>query len=197
MDVIILAGFLGSGKTTFILRAMESGAFSGRRTAVIVNDFGSVGIDGEVMSRHGLQVKEMAAGCICCTLGMDLAVAVNGMMAAYAPDVLIIEPSGLADPQAVIDALAAHPATGTLAVRTIAIVDALRFHAIVKALQRPFSAHLRAADAIIVNKVDAVGPADLESILAELKGMADVPTVTASATTGAGLREAAGLVLGE
>ena len=69
MDMIVIAGFLGSGKTTLVLSAVKDiYERYGKKVAVIVNDFGTIGIDGKVMEKYGLQVKELAAGCICCTL---------------------------------------------------------------------------------------------------------------------------------
>jgi hypothetical protein len=73
MDLRIIAGFLGSGKTTMVLSVIDEIFRRDRKRVVIIaNDFGSIGIDGKVMDRYGLKVKKMPSGCVCCTLGNDL-----------------------------------------------------------------------------------------------------------------------------
>ncbi len=73
MRLIIVAGFLGSGKTTLLLETVgKLIERTGKKVVIIVNDFGTVGIDAKVMDKYGLKVTELASGCICCTLGPDL-----------------------------------------------------------------------------------------------------------------------------
>ena len=90
----IISGFLGSGKTTFIKKLIkEADDFS--KTVIIENEFGEVSIDGAILEREGLSVKEINAGCICCTVAGDFASSINDIKKAFNPDSILIEPSGV------------------------------------------------------------------------------------------------------
>lgn len=185
MDMFIVAGFLGSGKTTLVLSII--GRFierTGKKVVVIVNDFGTVGIDGKVMTKYGLQVKELASGCICCTLGPDLLTTVAEIEENIAPDLVVIEPTGLADPDAIVQCMAYY--TGKKpAIRSAVIIDAVRFQVIMKALERPLTAQVRTADLILINKMDAVDPAVLGDIEKALRAINPTkPIIPISATEG-------------
>jgi G3E family GTPase len=99
MDMIIIAGFLGSGKTTLILNTIgKITELTGKKVAMIVNDFGNIGIDGKVMEKYGLKVQELPRGCICCTLGPSFLDTVRTIHDKFDPDLVVVEPSGIADP---------------------------------------------------------------------------------------------------
>ncbi len=185
MDMFIVAGFLGSGKTTLVLsiisRIIER---TGKKVVVIVNDFGTVGIDGKVMTKYGLQVKELASGCICCTLGPDLLVTVKEIEENIAPDLIIIEPTGLADPDAIVQCMDYY-AGKRPSIRSAVIIDAARFQVIMKALERPLTAQVRTADLIIINKMDTVDEAALREIEKALRTINPTkPIIPISATEG-------------
>ena len=185
MDMLIVAGFLGSGKTTLVLsligKIIEK---TGKKVVVIVNDFGTVGIDGKVMSRYGLQVKELASGCICCTLGPDLLQTVMDVEQGFAPDLIVVEPTGVADPDAIVQCMK-HYAGGPVAIRSAVIVDASRFKVIAKALGRPLTSQVRTADLILINKMDTVDVPALEEMEKALRAMnATKPIIPISATVG-------------
>ncbi len=98
-QIIVVSGFLGAGKTTFILKLLSE-AFSGKKVCVIENEFGSVNLDGMTLKRKAgekLAVRKLQAGCICCTLIADLKTTISAVKAELNPDVIIIEPSGTAD----------------------------------------------------------------------------------------------------
>src|SRR5574340_1105901 len=106
MKTTIVCGMLGSGKTTFIRQFAEH--LQGR-AVVIVNDFGRAGIDGEIFSAGGLESIELPSGCVCCTLKYDLITTIRKIMDTLAPEHLLIEPSGVAAPSGVLEALEALP----------------------------------------------------------------------------------------
>jgi G3E family GTPase len=164
MDMLVVSGFLGSGKTTLILATVgQYIETTGQKVVIIVNDFGQVGIDGKIMSKYGLQVQEMPSGCICCTLGSDFLETVSTVAEKFNPDLILVEPTGIADPANIRDTMAMYrgPKLGRL--RIFVVVDAVRFPLIMKALAVPLRNQLNAADVILINKVDqATEPQVLE-----------------------------------
>ena len=92
--VDIISGFLGAGKTTLIKKLLAE-ALSGTKTVLIENEFGEVGVDGGFLQQAGIEIREMNAGCICCSLVGDFGTALKDVMKTYAPDRIIIEPSGV------------------------------------------------------------------------------------------------------
>lgn len=107
-EALLVTGFLGAGKTTFIREQLVPRLAAGRRFAVLVNDFGDVGFDGPLLERAGLPVIEVEGGCFCCAAGGRLLEALHRIRAELAPDLLIVEGSGLADPWPVLEALHAE-----------------------------------------------------------------------------------------
>lgn len=93
--IIIVSGFLGSGKTTFIKKLIND-IDDTTKMAIIENEFGEVGIDGEVFKKYGMNVKEINSGCICCSVAGDFKSSILEMRKDYNPDLIIIEPSGVA-----------------------------------------------------------------------------------------------------
>ena len=92
--VSIVSGFLGAGKTTFIKKLLDE-ALRGEKIVLIENEFGEIGIDGGFLQEAGVEISEMNSGCICCSLVGDFGEALKKVMADFAPDRIIIEPSGV------------------------------------------------------------------------------------------------------
>lgn len=105
MNCLVVAGFLGSGKTTFILNLARKLSRKGGKVAILENEVGTAPIDGAVLKQHGLVVKELFAGCVCCSLQQDLVAAVEEIRGEVKPDVLLIEPTGIAAPGMVVHTL--------------------------------------------------------------------------------------------
>ena len=103
----VIGGFLGAGKTTLVNHLLaETG---GVKFAVLVNDFGALAIDGDLVARHGGDTITLANGCICCAIGDDLLATVAGLVAgADPPDHILIEASGIADPRPIADIAVLH-----------------------------------------------------------------------------------------
>lgn len=186
MELLIVAGFLGSGKTTLVLSVIERIIErTGKKVVIIVNDFGTVGIDGKVMTKYGLNVKELSSGCICCTLGADLLQTVQDIESNIAPDLIVIEPTGVADPSAIVTAMDMYDGNGLERIISAVIVDASRFDVILKALGRPLTNQVSNADLILLNKMDAVSGAEIERMTAVLRDInSSKPIIPISATEG-------------
>lgn len=151
-EALIVTGFLGAGKTTFIRERLVPW-LAGRRFAVLVNDFGEVGFDGRLLRRVGLPVIEVDGGCICCTAGGHLLDALHRVRTGIAPDVLVVEGSGLADPWPLLDAVHAE---GFQVLGTPCLVDA-----VAHARLRDDALYLRQIDAatlLLVTKAALAGP---------------------------------------
>jgi len=119
----IYSGFLGAGKTTLI-KKMIAESYADQKLVLIENEFGEIGIDGGFLQDAGINITEMNSGCICCSLVGDFGKALNQVISEYAPDRIIIEPSGVGKLSDVI--AAAEKVTGSDVVLgcAVAVVDA-------------------------------------------------------------------------
>ncbi len=166
-DVEVVSGFLGAGKTTF-LRARLAAA--GPRTVVLVNDFAAVGVDGSLLRERGADVVELPNGCICCSLRNDLAAQLSTVVAQWAPERVLIEPSGVADLAALIGVLG-QPKLAPL-VRSLGVTTVLDAGAFLRDYAR-MPAHLdaqaRLASVLVVNKTDLATPATLRLVETTLR----------------------------
>lgn len=189
MDLIVIAGFLGSGKTTMILSTISKIIErTGKKIVIIVNDFGKIGIDGKIMQKYGLQVQELASGCICCTLGSDFISTLKTVALEFSPDIVMVEPTGIADPQAILNSLELYSGPAVNRRIVAVIVDAVRFSAIVRALEKPLKAQIKAAGLIVINKIDEVPDGTVNEIEAKIREIgATGPIIPASATEGTNL----------
>jgi G3E family GTPase len=150
MKTTVVCGLLGSGKTTFI-RNFVTGR-SGK-TVVLVNDFGKAGIDGEIFSAGGIESVELPSGCVCCTLKVDLITAIQRIMKQFSPEHLLIEPSGVASPSGVLEAL---ESAGVGSATVIGIVDSTEFTELYESGMYGsfFEDQIKNSDIILVNKID-------------------------------------------
>ncbi len=168
-DVEVVAGFLGAGKTTFLRRLLNE-ADPNVRTMVMVNDFGSVGVDGSLVSGRGADVIELPNGCICCSLRNDLARQLREVVTRYAPQRLIIEPSGVAEVTELLRVLNRPTLEDVVkSIRVYTMIDAGSFLKDYADLPHYFEAQTAIAPVLIVNKTDLVAPAELLTIEQTLK----------------------------
>jgi G3E family GTPase len=188
--VLILSGFLGSGKTTILMhiaRYLTIGASaSGPQTAqppvvILENEVGETGIDDTLLKGAGYTVKGIFAGCICCTASVSLLESATAILADYNPQWLIIEATGIAHPGPIRDMLsdlvAERPAVCT-------IVDASRWHRIHLPMATLLDSQLTSADMIVVSKVDLVDEDELDSVVlavSKINSFAPVVTINALA----------------
>jgi G3E family GTPase len=156
MIVDVVFGFLGSGKTTFISKVMQQWG-AGEKIVVLVNEFGDVGIDGDLLAPYGGDVVEMPSGCICCTLQSDFKTQILNIGNAFLPDRLVIEPSGVAT-ISTIDWILRSQALETMIERVhkVLIVDVTGFKSLYKANHRFVESQVEGAHLILLNKCDRV-----------------------------------------
>ena len=153
----LLTGFLGAGKTTLLNRVLSES--HGSRIAVIVNEFGEVGIDGALVNGAEGGVVELTNGCLCCATRGQLLVAIHAVLQADPlPDAILVETSGLADPFPVLSELAHSSLVEELQVDgVITVVDSENFDRNLDAADAAFQ-QITAADILLVNKTDLVEP---------------------------------------
>jgi G3E family GTPase len=160
----LVTGFLGSGKTTFLRRAL-TGELADERAAVLVNEFGSVGVDGARLSGGGLDVVELPSGCVCCTLRGDFVRGVGRIIRELGPDRLFVEASGLAEPAGCIAALRSPEVASAIAVEpVICVLDVVRFPQWQRVMPHVAEAQVRAASVVLMNKTDQADAAGLDAI---------------------------------
>jgi G3E family GTPase len=158
----IVTGFLGSGKTTAILDVLTRKP-AAEKWAVLVNEFGEIGIDGAILASSGAEIREVAGGCMCCIADLPMQVALNNLIAKVQPDRLLIEPSGLGHPQEIIDTLSSGQYAEVLDLRAVLCLLDPRKLRDARYLDHPiFNDQLRVADIIVANKIDLCGDDERE-----------------------------------
>jgi G3E family GTPase len=181
--VFLLSGFLGAGKTTLLKRilAWETDLSD---TVVLVNEFGDVGIDGDLLKKTGLDVVEITSGCICCTLNANLKQSLVSIWERYQPRRIFIEASGVADPTAVLTVLEDPPLNDTMVLEKIVTVLEADLWEAHENFGRLFYNQLNAAHLILLNKIDQLDewkiPRYLDEIHAIIPGCQVVPTLRCS-----------------
>lgn len=156
MKVLIIGGFLGSGKTTALMRLAQYvvNKNAGDRTSaqfpvvILENEVSNTGIDNRLLSRSGLKVREMLSGCICCSSSAQLAEQVQAIKEEYAPQWLFIEATGLAYPDSVWKILQTEL---QIDARILTLIDAGRWMRLVKAMPQFAAAQTKKADLVIIN----------------------------------------------
>jgi len=186
---------LGSGKTSAILGIAGILADRGMKIAVIENEIGSIGIDGEILERSGMKVRELRGGCICCTMKTGLIDTLRTIEAHIAPDITIVEPTGIADPNHVITAVDGVAGLTVTSLFTIIMVDAERILKVRRMFERPLRNQLGVADLVLINKVDTVSASEVDEIESLLREMSyNGPVIRAQADKGIGTDKAAEMI---
>jgi G3E family GTPase len=161
VHLLLITGFLGSGKTTLVIRLAKAVMGHECRTAILVNEIGEIGIDNQLMRQLDLNVWELLGGCICCTLSGDLVTTLQQLDRDYQPDLVILEPSGAADPTGVLKALPYYRGNPLESIRTIAILDPLRLEMLYEVMTPLIAAHIQHADVILISKCDLASESEI------------------------------------
>lgn len=160
----LLFGFLGSGKTTLAKRILtEFGA--DRRLALIVNEFGDVGVDGDILSGNDIDVIQLSSGCLCCTLKGSLKSAIEELAATQNVDHVVVEATGVAEPETLLESFGEPDFVARVVVGPIVtVVDAHNFHKVREMLGPFFEVQIEKADILILNKIDKADAAVVEEV---------------------------------
>ena len=165
----IISGFLGVGKTSAILNLLAQKPET-ERWAILVNEFGEIGIDGSLFKGNkkegeSVAIFEVPGGCMCCTAGLSMQIALSRLLANDRPDRLLIEPTGLGHPKEVLEVLCSESHKNILSVqKTLTLVDARKLRENRFAENEIFKQQIAIADTIIGNKMDLYDHIDEETL---------------------------------
>ncbi len=195
----VFSGFLGAGKTTLIKKLLKE-ALEGSRTVLIENEFGEIGIDGGFLKESGIEIKEMNSGCICCSLVGDFGTSLKEVIETYAPERILIEPSGVGKLSDVLRAVENVAVEADVHVNSaVAVVDAAKAKMYIKNFGEFFVNQIEYAGTILLTRTDKVSAERLQECvklvreindkaiiittpLAELEGKAVLETIEGADT---------------
>ena len=169
----VITGFLGVGKTSAILHLLSQKP-AHERWAVLVNEFGEIGVDGSLFEgRHaqeqGIFIREVPGGCMCCASGLPMEIALNQLLAKAKPDRLLVEPTGLGHPKEVLQVLSAEHYQKILSLqKTLTLVDARKLSDQRYISHETFNQQIAIADTIIGNKLDLYDDGDRTRLVLSL-----------------------------
>ena len=154
----IISGFLGAGKTTFIKKLLAE-AINGEQVVLIENEFGEIGIDGGFLKDAGVEIREMNSGCICCSLVGDFGASLAEVLTKYAPDRIIIEPSGVGKLSDVMKAVIDVSADMDVELNSaVTIVDANKCKMYMKNFGEFFNNQIENAGTVVLSRTDIADP---------------------------------------
>ena len=167
--VDVFSGFLGAGKTTLIKKLIAE-AYAGEKLVLIENEFGEIGVDGGFMKDAGIEVTEMNSGCICCSLTGDFRAALHEVCERYAPDRILIEPSGVGKLSDIVNAVE-QASDGELAINALCtVVDAGKCKMYMRNFGEFFNNQVESAGCIILSRTAGIKEEKLAECVALLRG---------------------------
>jgi G3E family GTPase len=164
----VFSGFLGAGKTTLI-KKLISEAYVGEKLVLIENEFGEIGIDAGFMKEAGIQVNEMNSGCICCSLVGDFKTALTQVLEQFAPDRILIEPSGVGKLSDVIKAVKNVESDSVKLNSFTAVVDALKCKVYSKNFGEFYNDQIENAGCIILSRTQNLNQEKLDAALSLIR----------------------------
>ena len=151
--LLLFTGFLGSGKTSLLLKIARKLSQNKKRCAIIVNEVGEIGIDNLQMKKMGYDVWEIFGGCICCTLAISLEDTMQQLLDNFELDYILMEPSGVADPSALYEPIK-HSGFPDEKVKNVFILDPTRICMFEEVLEPYLQSAIPLADVTVINKID-------------------------------------------
>lgn len=173
----VVSGFLGAGKTTLIKKLLQE-ALDGSKTVLIENEFGEIGIDGGFLKEAGIEIKEMNSGCICCSLVGDFGASLKEVIETYAPERILIEPSGVGKLSDVLRAVEDVAADLDVQVNSaVAVVDASKAKMYIKNFGEFFINQIAYAGTIILSRTDKADAAKVQECVRLIREHNDKATI--------------------
>ena len=165
----VVSGFLGAGKTTLIKKLLAE-ALDGSKTVLIENEFGEIGIDGGFLKEAGIEIKEMNSGCICCSLVGDFGASLKEVVSTYAPERILIEPSGVGKLSDVLKAVENVAKDLDVQVNSaVAVVDATKCKMYIKNFGEFFINQIEYAGTIILSRTDKASQEKIAECVAMIR----------------------------
>ena len=177
----IFSGFLGAGKTTLIKKLITE-AFAGQQVVLIENEFGEIGIDGGFLKESGIQINELNAGCICCSLVGDFRTALQQVVEQYHPDRIVIEPSGvgkLSDVTRAVEGVAEHLDVQLNSFVTVADVNKVKMH--MKNFGEFYDDQISHASCILLSRTQTASEEKIAAAVAMLREKNPTATIVTTA----------------
>ena len=174
--VDIFSGFLGAGKTTLIKKPIKE-AYAGEKLVVIENEFGKIGIDGGFLQEAGIEITEMNSGCICCSLVGDFGEALKKVKADFAPDRILIEPSGVGKLSDVIRAVQDAAIEGLELNAFTTVIDATKCKMYMKNFAEFYRNQIEFASSVILSRTDGIREDKLAETVAIVRAINDKATL--------------------
>ncbi len=168
--VDIFSGFLGAGKTTLIKKLIADG-YNGAKLVLIENEFGQIGIDGGFLKESGINITEMNSGCICCSLVGDFGTALKDVIDQFAPDRILIEPSGVGKLSDVVAAV--KRVEGTEICGTVTVIDASKCRIYLKNFKEFYENQIKYAGTIILSRTGNISQEKLDQAIALIREIND------------------------
>lgn len=168
--VDIFSGFLGAGKTTLIKKLIADG-YNGCKLVLIENEFGQIGIDGGFLKESGINITEMNSGCICCSLVGDFGTALQDVIEQFAPDRILIEPSGVGKLSDVVAAV--KRVEGTEICGTVTVIDASKCRIYLKNFKEFYENQIKYAGTIILSRTGNISQEKLDQAVALIREIND------------------------
>ena len=164
----IFSGFLGAGKTTLIKKLLKE-AYTSEKVVLIENEFGEIGIDGGFLKDAGVEITEMNSGCICCSLVGDFGEALRKVIADFAPDRILIEPSGVGKLSDVVKAVEGVCTDSIVLNGKVTVADASKCKVYMKNFGEFYNNQIENADTIILSRTSAISDEKLATALSLLR----------------------------
>ena len=177
----IFSGFLGAGKTTLIKKLIKE-SFAGQKVVLIENEFGEIGIDGGFLKESGIQINELNAGCICCSLVGDFRAALQQVVEQYHPDRIVIEPSGvgkLSDVTRAVEGVAEHLDVQLNSFVTVADVNKVKMY--MKNFGEFYDDQISHASCILLSRTQTASEEKIAAAVAMLREKNPTATIVTTA----------------
>lgn len=193
IKIDVVSGFLGSGKTTLIKSLLK--AYENEKVVLIENEFGEIGIDGDIIEREGFEVFEISSGCICCIMKKDFQVVLSRIIEEFNPDRIIVEPTGISILSEIIDILSSKEVSERCSINSlITVIDSVNYLEQCDAFGEFFEDQITNAETLILSKSQFVEPKKVEKIIESLREVNSEAEIIASNWSKLSFNEIKGLL---